>query len=587
MNKKTCSRNALAAVSFVGCAFGVAMLMGLLAVPSLAATPSAVGPAAPSKASSLAPVPEYWPTCQSPQPIAPMQAIGGMANARTAVAWNGKDYAVVWVDSSSLWLCFRRFFADGTPAGPAVVSSTRHSRFDPSPCLVWNGSGYAVAWVGASPDLNWQIYFAILDANGIDISEQKVSFVGQPENWVSCNNPTLAYGGATGGYLVAWNDSRWGDQDIWGTLLDSGGTVTHADFFLYIMGGDQVLPAAAFSRGSGLFEVVLTDTTYPRIVGETVNLAGVGGPSSTLVGGGTSPSIAASGSNFGVVCVAPNGSDEIYFQRTDGSGNPIGSNLRLTNDPAHSESPRIVWTGAEYGVFWSDDRTGGYDTWFQRVTANGTLPDGAPNNVQVTFGGDQQCPDAAFASLGYMATGSAGSGNYNFVAPLGCNYAYQPPCPENLVAYNVTGTAATISWLPAIDNYTDIAYYLVYRNNAQVGQTSSTYFADSGLSLNTTYQYAIRTVNAADYQSTGCGTGSSLYLKTNATLLLTLDKSDPNAVLTWADTSGQTLPNYDVYRGASPQVMHQVANSSTGTYADPGVLEDNVLYFYTVDEPGW
>jgi len=49
------------------------------------------------------PTPQYWPTCGSPQNIAPMQTLGGFApNMRSAVVWNGQNYAVVWVDSSGL-----------------------------------------------------------------------------------------------------------------------------------------------------------------------------------------------------------------------------------------------------------------------------------------------------------------------------------------------------------------------------------------------------------------------------------------------------------------------------------------------------
>jgi hypothetical protein len=191
-------------------------------------------------------------------------------------------------------------------------------------------------------------------------------------------------------------------------------------------------------------------------------------------------------------------------------------------------------------------------------------------------------PGAAFARYGYLATGTIYQGA-NFVQAWGCNYASQPPCPENLVAYNVTGSTATISWLPAIDNYTDIAYYQVYRNNTLVGQTSDTYFTDTGLSANTTYEYAVRTVNAAQYTSTGCGTGSSIYVKSNATLTLTVNKSQPDAVLSWTDAS---MNNYNVFRGTSPQVMQQIGSASGQSFSDKNALMDNNLYFYTVDEPG-
>ena len=155
-----------------------------------------------------------------------------------------------------------------------------------------------------------------------------------------------------------------------------------------------------------------------------------------------------------------------------------------------------------------------------------------------------------------------------------------------MFAYGITGSSATISWQASNDPYADIAYYAVYRNNSLIGKTAGTYFDDTGLSLSTTYNYLVDAVNASDLTSSGCGYSNSLYVKTNATLTLMLNKSDPNAVLSWSDPSGETLASYNVYRGTSPQVLQQVASSSDGTYSDPNALADNVLYFYSVDDPG-
>ncbi len=84
--------------------------------------------------------------------------------------------------------------------------------------------------------------------------------------------------------------------------------------------------------------------------------------------------------------------------------------------------------------------------------------------------------------------------------------------------------------------------------------------------------------------SGGCGTANSVYVKTNATLTLIVNKQDPNAVLSWTDA--QPLNSYNVFRGTSPQVMQQIGATSGTSFSDPNVLKDSVLYFYTVDDPG-
>lgn len=536
------------------------------------------------------PVPEYWPTCPSPQDIAPLQAAGGTRiYDRSDVVWNGKDYAVAWVDGADYHLHFRRFFADGTPAAAGVIASTLSSGTY-CPGLVWNGSGYGVAWVAYSGSY-YQIYFARLDANGARIgSEVKASFVGSSET-VNCYGPSLAWSGS--GYCVAWHDNRNGSNDIFATLLNSDGTIANSgashDLVLCNATNDQGYPSVAWSKGAGLYKAVWHDRrsgTHYEIWGASLTPSGtISQDGSALVSSGTTdslmPALCDTGNGLGLAWYDNrDGNFEIYFARLTASGAKLGADVRLTNNTATSLDPRIVWTGAEYGVFWQDNRSGNWDLWFQRVSAAGAAQG---SNTQVTVTSEMRYPGAAFARYGYLATGTIYQGA-NFVQAWGCNYASQPPCPENLVAYNVTGSTATVSWLPAIDNTTDIAYYQVYRNNALVGQTSDTYFTDTGLNTNTTYEYAVRTVNAAQYTSTGCGTGSSIYVKTNATLTLTVNKSEPDAVLSWTDAG---MNNYNVFRGTSPQVMQQIGSTSGQSFTDPNALMDNNLYFYTVDEPGW
>jgi hypothetical protein len=533
---------------------------------------------------SAPPEPDYVPLCGSPQDIAPLQAAGGSAIGRSDVVWNGKDYAVAWVDGADNHLHFRRFFADGTPAAAGVIPSSLSCYASIPPSLVWNGSCYGVAWV-ATPGGYYQIYFARLDANGALIGGVvKASFVGSGGT-VNCYYPSLAWNGA--GYCVAWCDSRNSSSDIFATLLNSEGTIASHDLQLCNAINNQYYPSVAWSKGAGLYKAVWEDYrsgSHYEIWGASLTPAGViAADASALVSGASSsycPALCDTGNGLGLVWEDfRDGNFEIYFARLTASGAKLGTDLRLTSDGADSLNPRVVWTCAEYGVFWQDGRSGNYDLWFQRVSAAGAV---IGSNTQVTATSDMKYPGAAFARYGYLATGTIYQGA-NFVQAWGCNYASQPPCPENLVAYNVTGSTATISWLPAIDNYTDIAYYQVYRNNALVGQTSDTYFTDTGLSANTTYEYAVRTVNAAQYTSTGCGTGSSIYVKSNATLTLTVNKSQPDAVLSWTDAS---MNNYNVFRGTSPQVMQQIGSTSGQSFSDPNVLMDNNLYFYTVDEPG-
>lgn len=547
-------------------------------------------------ASAWASVPEplYFPVCQSPQAIMPLQLVGGtMVRSRTAIAWNGKDYAMAWVDDSDTRLHFQRVYADGTPVAASVIPSALQANPLSAPSLVWNGSGYGVAWAAWTAAGFWQIYFARLDANGVVIgSVGKTSFPSGGET-ANALYPNLAWSGTHYGLL--WTDYRNSGTtgaDIYFSTFDAVGAAIWNDYRIIGNSGDQTYPTVVWSRGASVFVTAWMDTrsgvrteiysdyfTYNTFLVTSFLLV-------TGAGNANNPTLADNGNGLGMAWSdSRTGNYEIFFARLPAIGTgTIGASLQVTNDGSLSELPWIAFTGAEYGLFWQDSRGGVSDLWFQRVSAAGAT---LTSDTQVTATSGTLYPCAAFARNGYMVTGAAthaGGRASNFMQAWGCNYAYTPLCPEGVVAYGISGTQATLAWLPVQDNYTDIAYYQVYRNSSLVGITDSTLYTDTGLSLNTTYNYAIRTVNAAQLVSSGCPTTSSIYVKTNATLLLMVDKQNPNALLNWTDS--EPMNSYNVYRGTSPQVMQQIGATSDFSFSDPNVLADPVLYFYTVDEPG-
>jgi hypothetical protein len=543
---------------------------------------------------SSGPQPEYWPLCGSPQNIAPMQDIGGAGiHTRSDAVWNGKDYAVVWTSADDQRLHFRRFFADGTPQGAIATPSGLFADGYRAPRLVWNGSNYGVAWVAHS-GLTYQTYFARLDANGALVgSEVKVSFVGMSET-ANTDAPSLAWSGS--GYAVAWSDYRNDtDWNIFATLLNADGTIANSgashDIILCDAADTQDSPSVAWSKGADYYRAVWIDYrsgTKMEIWGGVLRTDGsVTTDGSALISGSSDsyyPVLCDNGNGLGMVWYDyRNGSPEIYFARLYAGGNKIGTDVRLTYAGVGSYHPRILWTGAEYGVFWYDSRAGSPEIWFQRVSAAGVA---AGDNTQVTVTSGMYSPVPAFGRYGYMVT-AMGSSHKNFVQAWGCNYAYTPGCPSNLLAYGISGTTATISWQAALDNYTDIAYYAVYRNNTEIGKTSNNYYTDTGLGLNTTYNYTVRAVNAAQYmndpQTCSATQPQSVYVKTSASFTLMLDKNDPNAHLYWNDGG---LNSYNIFKGTSPQVMSLIGSTSGQSADDANVLLDTNNYFYTVDDPG-
>ena len=546
-------------------------------------------------ASASVPQPEYMPYCNSPQQIAPMQTIiNGNVCTGSSIVWNGKDFAVAWLSYSPYYAYFTRLYADGTPAAPPVALFDADTSTNPAPpVLVWNGSGYAAAYLKYEEATTGQqsVFFCRLDANGSLIgSPVRVSFYGETP-LVSANRVSMAFSG--NGYCVAWTDARNGGYQIFATLLDASGNVTYHDTLLDSNPIWQSEPSVEWLPGPGVYLIAYADnrtTVKQEIYAARLSPANVvtsNGRIITSTGNSWSPTLerGPQGSAMTWVDNRNVGNPDIYFALLNNTGSKVTGDILISSSTEYEEYPVCVWTGVEWGVFWFRLIGSSYDIWYQRVSSSGTL---IGENVQVTATGMITNPKAAFAGRGFLVTGMDYAAFGSFVQPWGCNYAELPGCPSNLLAYGVSGSTATIAWQPALDNYTDIAYYAVYRNNAEIAKTSNTYYTDTGLGLNTTYNYTVRAVNAAQYmndpQTCSPSQPQSVYVKTSSSFTLMLDKSsDPDAHLYWNDGG---MNSYNIYRGTSPQVMSLIGTTSSQSADDNNVLLDTNTYFYTVDDPG-
>jgi len=73
--------------------------------------------------------------------------------------------------------------------------------------------------------------------------------------------------------------------------------------------------------------------------------------------GGSGQFLAWTGSGYGLVWTdSRDGNLEIYFARLSESGEKLGQDVRLTDDPNSSSTPGLVWDGFAFGVVWVDTR---------------------------------------------------------------------------------------------------------------------------------------------------------------------------------------------------------------------------------------
>ena len=157
-----------------------------------------------------------------------------------------------------------------------------------------------------------------------------------------------------------------------------------------------------------------------------------------------------------------------------------------------------------------------------------------------------------------------------------------PTTPTELTATAAGPTQIDLTWSPSEDPESGIDSYTVFRDGAEVGTTTETFFQDTGLDPATTYEYTVSAVN-------GDGLQSGLSEPASAT---TQDGSGPTAPtdlaaepvsqtqidLTWTASQDPEsgVDRYNVYRDSAP------IGSVVGTsFADSG-LERNTTYVYSV-----
>ena len=262
-------------------------------------------------------------TCDSPEKIGDDVGVtnDSFVSYDPDIIWNGSDeYGLVFIDdrdSEDREAFFQRLNA----AGEKIGADTRMTDPpDPAgfPRLTWTGSHYGIVWHNDPGD---GAVFARVDSLGTKIGDNVQ--VGDPgESQMSA----ITWTGRE--YGIAFEDYR--------------------DIFIF---GSEIYFARIDASGVMIDEVRVTFSE----------------PALSL-----SPDMVWAGSEYGLVWYGgKDGNNEIYFVRLDTSGNKIGTEVRVTNDPASSNFPRIVWTGTEFGVVWLDERDN-REVYFARLDSSGT-----------------------------------------------------------------------------------------------------------------------------------------------------------------------------------------------------------------------
>jgi hypothetical protein len=340
-----------------------------------------------------------------------------------SITWSGSEFGLAYNDgrSGDPEIYFLRLGQDGTTVMPELRVTNSAGNSD-KPWLEWTSTGYAISWHDDRAGRN-EVYLAMVTPSGRKLG---VNLAVTAADGATSEDTCLVDNSQ--GLGVSWHDYRDGNTEIYlaSLVIDTDGdglgpeaeTVAGTDPADWdsdddgFSDGDEVnlfgtnpLVADADADSDGLPDAVETNTGVyvdPTDTGtdpadqdtdgdgagdyeEVMNgsnpfmdditpgfIPDVGGGTSIYAPAGEEPSLAWSGSEFGIAWNhRVDLINEIFFSRFSEDGNPIGSPLRVTYAAATSEAPSLVWTGSEYAISWVDARDGNYEIYFSRVSAQG------------------------------------------------------------------------------------------------------------------------------------------------------------------------------------------------------------------------
>ncbi len=333
-----------------------------------------------------------------------------------ATAFDGSKWLIAWHDSRNDHkdIFAIRVGSDGTVLDPASFLISVASVDEAEAAVAYDGAGYLVVWHEWREETLYDIRATRVSADGTVLDPAGISVCVDSSDAMY---PAVCFGGSD--YLVAWQDYRNGEADIYAARIAPDGTVLDPGGFSVSLGpDDQERPAVTFNgvrylvvwqdRRRGDFDIRAS-----RVDPDGTVLEAWGIPVSEALMDQARPSAASDGLDFFVVWEdARNVYDDIFGTRVRRNGAVLDSSgIAIASAPLAQEHPDVVFDGDRYAVVWQDYRTNvDYDIYLSRVTADGTVLD--PSGIIVSgAAGDQQEPAIAFNGREYLMIWQDGRGS--------------------------------------------------------------------------------------------------------------------------------------------------------------------------------
>jgi hypothetical protein len=325
----------------------------------------------------------------TPFPIANAANTQQFSNA----AFDGTNYFVTWQDDASKHVHGTRVNTSAAIVDtPAIVTSISNNDQTAS-AIAFDGTNYLVVWSDSRND-DADVYSVRFSTTGTALDVPAIAIARVTGKQAL---PAVAAGG--GNFLIAWQDSRQGNSDIYSARLSSAGAlldpVGTSSAVSTLAGSAQTSPTVSYN-GAGDFLVAWEDArsgTSIDIYGARVALDGTlrDGPAASggipiAIGAASDqqPALAWGGSQFLAVWQTNLGSFDIHGVALSSAGTPIGASFAISSHAATQTNPAVVYSGTNFFVAWSDTRSNVSDIYGARVSPTGVVLD--PSGIQLSSG---------------------------------------------------------------------------------------------------------------------------------------------------------------------------------------------------------
>lgn len=329
------------------------------------------------------------------------------------LAFDGTNYLVVWEDQRSGYFYSDIYGARVTQSGmvldPGGFPISIAGYWQIRPAVAFDGANYLVVWTDGRNGQNSDIYGARVNTAGIVIDTIGILISNALGTQVS---PAIVYGNNE--YLIAWQDSRNGNADIYacrvtpdGIVLDTAGIPVDTTV------SEQSQPALYFDGTN--FLVVWRDyrdgANYD-IYGVRINPAGnildtAFIPIATGINHETNPAVSFDTTNY--IVTFTNEAEQnvdIMGVRISKDGVIIDTSAILISTGIYfynQRAPALSFDGQNYLAVWEDERNGNVncDIFGARITCSGSVLDSAGIPISVATN-DQKNPAVIFDGTNYF-----------------------------------------------------------------------------------------------------------------------------------------------------------------------------------------